>query len=137
MHLKIFFSSFPPVIFLSLQLCKSSPCNFHLATHASDHLKAFHSFSSLFKGVVIIIVVMIRSAHFIFSGSCRPPPQGFLYGSWQQLQLYSHRDNCACRNIGGYRRKGCHSDSRILKMAKAGKLNKYKLAEKGDAGEFI
>lgn len=41
MHLIIFFLLFPPSFFFSsLQFCKSSPCNNHSATCASDHLKA-------------------------------------------------------------------------------------------------
>lgn len=62
MHLPHFFFLLlllppPQCHFMSLQFCKSSPSNIHLATHASDHLKDSHSYSSHFsKGVIIIVV---------------------------------------------------------------------------------
>lgn len=65
------------------------------------------------KGVSIIAAAALSDTS-IFSGSCRPPPQGSLYGSWQRLRPCNHRDSCACRSTCGCHRTGCHSDSQIL-----------------------
>lgn len=82
--------------------------------------KGSHSYSSLCQRCCRRCRHWCCFVRSIFSGSCRPPPRGSLYGSWQQPQPCNHRDSCACRSIGGCHRTGCHSDSQSLEAQRWG-----------------
>lgn len=60
-------------------------------------------------------VSQVKRVLFIFSGSCRQPPQDFPCESCRRLQLCSRKGSYACRSNGEVHKKGFHSGSRNLK----------------------
>lgn len=77
-------------------------------------LTGLHSYSSLCQRCCHCCCHCCHPIKSIFSGSCQPPPQGSLCGSWRQPLPCNRRDSYAYRSIGGCHRTGFHSDSRTL-----------------------